>query len=74
MPNLTDVVEPSAESVNFIPDSFAVMAYVQMHRATKQDEWAMLAKQAYATLLQRRADVRNEQVEYAWWHSASSAI
>lgn len=50
------------QSVNFIPDSFVIRAYAQMHRATKQDEWAMLAKQAYATLLQQQADARNEQV------------
>ncbi len=50
-----------APSFNVIPDSMAVMAYAQLHRATGQDEWAMLAKQVFLSLLQRRATIRTEQ-------------
>ncbi len=53
---------PVSRSTDLVPDSFAIMAYARMHRATKQDEWAMLAKQTFFNLLQRRADSRTEQV------------
>ncbi len=49
-------------SFDVIPDSMTVMAYAQLHRATGQDEWAMLAKQVFSTLLQRRAAARTEQI------------
>ena len=52
---------PVSQSIDLVPASFAVMAYVQMHRATKQDEWAMLAKQAYSSVLEHRANVYTEQ-------------
>lgn len=65
--NLTDYAQldrrgrPIASSGNVIPGSYAVMAYAQVHRATGDDEWAMLAKQVFSALLQRRETARNEQ-------------
>ncbi|GAB3810214.1 AGE family epimerase/isomerase [Spirosoma humi] len=52
---------PVSQSADLVPASFAVMAYAHMHRATKQDEWAMLAKQAYSSALEHRANVHTEQ-------------
>lgn len=52
---------PLAPSLDLIPDGFSVMAYAQFHRATGEDEWAMLAKQVFAQLLQRRETLRSEQ-------------
>lgn len=53
---------PVAQSADLIPASFAIMAYAQMHRATNQDEWAMLAKQTYSGLLEQRASIHAEQI------------
>ncbi|WP_332368956.1 hypothetical protein [Spirosoma telluris] len=39
------------------------MAYAQLHRATGDDEWAMLAKQTFTGLLQHRNEIRAEQAE-----------
>ncbi|GAB4000330.1 AGE family epimerase/isomerase [Spirosoma daeguense] len=50
-------VQPSDNS---IPDSFAAMAYAQFHRATGDDEWAMLAKQTLSNVLKRRELARSE--------------
>lgn len=44
-----------------VPDCFSVMAYAQLHRATGDDEWAMLAKQLFTCLLQRRESIYSEQ-------------
>ncbi|MFD2936093.1 AGE family epimerase/isomerase [Spirosoma flavum] len=52
---------PVAPSYTSIADSITAMAYVQVHRATGEDEWAMLAKQVFSILLQRRVVVRTEQ-------------
>lgn len=52
---------PVAPSVDLVPDCLSVMAYAQFHRATGEDEWAMLAKQVFAQLLQRWETLRNEQ-------------
>ncbi|AKD57388.1 AGE family epimerase/isomerase [Spirosoma radiotolerans] len=52
---------PVAQSVDLVPASFAVMAYAQMHRATNQDEWAMLAKQVFSYVLEHRTNVLAEQ-------------
>ena len=52
---------PTAPSFDRIPDCFSVMAYAQFHRATGEDEWAMLAKQVFAGLLQHRETLRSEQ-------------
>ncbi|GAB3738767.1 AGE family epimerase/isomerase [Spirosoma lituiforme] len=52
---------PVLQSIDLVPASFATMAYAQMHRATRQDEWAMLAKQTYSGLLEHRASLHTEQ-------------
>jgi N-acylglucosamine 2-epimerase len=52
---------PVAQLTEFNSDCYTIMAYVQIHRATRQDEWAMLAKQSLDVLLQRRDDFRAEQ-------------
>lgn len=52
---------PVSQSADLLPDCFTTMAYVQLHRATREDEWAMLAKQAFTNLLERRDDRRAEQ-------------
>lgn len=49
---------PVAHATDLIPDSAVALAYVQMHRATGNDEWAMLAKQTLAGLLSRRTETR----------------
>lgn len=48
-------------SPDCVPDSFLVMAYAQLYRATGNDEWAMLARQLFTHLLQRRELIRNER-------------
>ena len=53
-------VAPTTDS---IPDSFAVMAYAQLHRATGEDEWAMLAEQLFSTLRQRREANRIKEAD-----------
>lgn len=52
---------PTVSSYDCVPDSFAVMAYAQLYRATGDDEWAMLAKQVFTCLIQRRESIQNEQ-------------
>ncbi|GAB4023039.1 AGE family epimerase/isomerase [Spirosoma migulaei] len=52
-----------AASTDAIPDCSVVMAYAQLHRATGNDEWAMLAKQTFTGLLQHRDEIRAEQAE-----------
>ena len=54
---------PVAASTDVIPDCSVVMAYAQLHRATGNDEWAMLAKQTFTGLLRHRDEIRAEQVE-----------
>ena len=54
---------PVAPATDVIPDCFVVMAYAQLHRATADDLWAMLAKQTFANLLRRRAARRAQQTE-----------
>jgi N-acylglucosamine 2-epimerase len=46
-----------------IPDSFVVMAYAQLHRATGDDEWSMLAQQTFSGMLRRRAAAHTEQTQ-----------
>jgi len=52
---------PIAPAADLVPDCSAVLAYIQLYRATGSDEWAMLAKQTFANLLARRLSVRTEQ-------------
>lgn len=52
---------PMIPSRDCVPDSFSLMAYAQFYRATGDDEWAMLAKQLFTYLCQRREIIRNEQ-------------
>ena len=52
---------PVAPATNILPDCSVVMAYAQLHRATANDEWVMVAKQTLSTLLQRREAIRTEQ-------------
>ena len=52
---------PTVASSDFLPDSIAVMAYVQLHRATGNDEWAMLAKQLFTHLYRQRETLQTEQ-------------
>ena len=71
---------PLAPAINSAPACSAVMAYAQLHRATGEDEWAMLAKQTFASLLQRRAEIRDQQREsiagfrQVWHLSESTAL
>lgn len=51
---------PVTASDSLVPDCTAVMAYTQLHRATGNDEWAMLAKQLVSSLFQRRNDSREQ--------------
>jgi len=44
---------PVAPATNVLADSFTAIAYVQLYRATGEDEWAILAKQLYAGLQHR---------------------
>lgn len=50
--------KPVAPALDVVPDCYAVMAYEQLHRATRDDEWATLAKQTFSNLLQRRQAIR----------------
>ncbi|WP_080059313.1 AGE family epimerase/isomerase [Spirosoma aerolatum] len=45
---------PVAPAADFTPDAYVVMAYVQLFRATGEDDWAMLAKQTFSSIHQRR--------------------
>ncbi len=53
---------PVAPATTILADCSVVMAYVQLHHATADDEWVMLAKQTLSNLLQRREAIRAEQV------------
>lgn len=50
-----------APATDACTDAAVVMAYCQMHQATGEDEWAMLAKQLLANLLRQRNAQRTEQ-------------
>jgi len=52
-----------APTTDVCTDAAVVMAYCQMHRITGADEWAMLAKQTLAGLLDRRDTQRIEQAQ-----------
>lgn len=52
---------PVAPAPDARTDAAVVTAYAQMHAATSEDEWAMLAKQTLAGLLDRRNARRAEQ-------------
>jgi N-acylglucosamine 2-epimerase len=54
---------PVAAATNVIPDCSTAMAYAQLHQATGNDEWAMLAKQIALPLLQRWEENRIHQIE-----------
>ena len=49
---------PLEPTTNLVPACSVVMAYVQLHRATGEDEWAILAKRTFDRLLQRREEIR----------------
>lgn len=50
-----------AQASDLVADSVVVLAYAQMHQATGEDEWAMVAKQTLTSLLARRNDHRAKQ-------------
>ena len=52
---------PTVASSDFLPDNFMIMAYVQLHRATGNDKWAMLAKQLFTHLFRQRETLQTEQ-------------
>lgn len=52
---------PVTLATNSLPDLFCIAAYAQLHHATASDEWAMLAKEAFSSLWQRRHQLRTEQ-------------
>ncbi|MVM30631.1 N-acyl-D-glucosamine 2-epimerase [Spirosoma sp. HMF4905] len=52
---------PVTPATEIITDCSVIMAYAQLHRATGDDEWAMLAKQLFTDLQERRNAVRTEQ-------------
>lgn len=54
---------PLRLSTDIVPACSAVMAYVQLHRATGEDEWAILARQVFANLLEQRDKTRTQQRE-----------
>ncbi len=54
---------PVAPTTNGCTDATVVIAYCQMHRATGEDEWAMLAKQTLTGLLNRRDAQRVAQAQ-----------
>lgn len=54
---------PLALATDFLPACSVVMAYAQLHRATGEDEWAVLAKQTFGRLLQRREETRTQQAQ-----------
>lgn len=49
---------PVAPAADVRSQAYTVMAYVQMYKATGNDEWAMLAKQTLKPLLERRVATR----------------
>lgn len=54
---------PLAPASDCIPACSMTMAYAQLHRATGEDDWAMLAKQTVGSLLENREQVRSQQQE-----------
>lgn len=54
---------PVALATDVVPDSTVAMAYARLYKATRDDQWAMLAKQTLTNLLGRRTQVRTEQVQ-----------
>ncbi len=54
---------PVAAATDVVPDCSTAMAYVQLHQATGNDEWAMLAKQLALPLLQHWEETRIHQIE-----------
>ena len=54
---------PVASATDACTDAAVVMAYCQMHRATGDDEWAMLAKQTLTSLLDWRNEQRAQQAQ-----------
>ena len=54
---------PVVAATNVTPDCSTAMAYAQLHQATGDDEWAMLAKQLAVPLLQRWKETRLQQIE-----------
>lgn len=50
-----------APATGILSDCFTMMAYAQLHRATGNDEWAMLAKQTLTQLLKRRDAIRKSE-------------
>lgn len=54
---------PVAAATDSIADCSTAMAYAQLHQATGDDEWAMLAKQLTIPLIQRWEETRIQQIE-----------
>lgn len=54
---------PVAPASNLAADAFTVMAYAQLYSATSEDEWALLARQTFAALLDQRSFIRAEQAQ-----------
>lgn len=52
---------PISPAFDSIPACSMVMAYAQFYRATGEEEWAIRAKQAFSTVLHRRAAIRDAQ-------------
>lgn len=55
--------KPVALATDACTDAAVVMAYCQMHRATGNDEWAMLAKQTLSSMLKQRGALRSEKAQ-----------
>ncbi len=43
---------PATQAADVVPTCFVAMAYAQLHQATADDIWAMLAKQTYANVVE----------------------
>ncbi|WP_461055827.1 AGE family epimerase/isomerase [Spirosoma arcticum] len=54
---------PLVLATDYLPACSVVMAYVQLYRATDENEWAVLAKQTFENLRQRREQTRTQQRE-----------
>ncbi|GAB3898446.1 AGE family epimerase/isomerase [Spirosoma agri] len=54
---------PLTQSTNTVAGSSLVMAYAQLHRATGNDEWALLARQMWTTLFQNWLNTHAEQAQ-----------
>ncbi|QJD78223.1 AGE family epimerase/isomerase [Spirosoma rhododendri] len=53
---------PVALATTNEPDAYTLMAYAQFHRATNEDEWAMLAKSLLTNVLADLDDARAEMM------------